>query len=222
LDAGKENCWTGCRIEPALDRAFRRHGRLDVIPESPAFDLVLLVQVLEHVPNPLALLQQLARACRTGGHLLVGVPRFDTLPIHRDYRYVLNGRAHITGYTWACLRMLLAFSGWQPVAPPPAEVGKGGGGRRTTSRLRVLARRVDSIVEGIVERSGEAAAGVERPGDEARAALRAYYARGDSRRLLARFGLLRLAARQADSDRRRAKTARKAAKHGALPGARPV
>lgn len=205
--------WKTCGIEPALDHAFRRHRRLEAVPEGATFDLIVLMQVLEHVANPLQLLRQLAGACRIGGHLLVGVPRFDTLPRHRDYGYVLNGRVHITAYTWACLRTLLGRSGWAPVAPPPDEIGKGGG-RRTTSRLRVLARRVDSV--------DATAADVEWPADEARAALRAYYARGDSRPLLARLGLLRVAARQADSRRRRAKAARKAAKHGAIPGARPV
>jgi SAM-dependent methyltransferase len=185
-----QNCgWQTCGIEPALDRAFQRHRRLDAIPRAAEFDLVVLLQVLEHVANPLDLLRQLAGACRVGGHLLVSVPRFDTLPLHRDYKYVLNGRAHITAYTWACLQELLSRAGWQAVAPPPAEVGKGGGGRRTTSRLRVLARRVDDVAE-------HAASGVARPGDEARVALRAYYA-GTSRPLLARAGLIRLAALQA-------------------------
>ena len=190
LDRLQECGWQTSGIEPALDRAFQRHRRLDAIPRAATFDLIVLLQVLEHVPNPLDLLRQLAGACRVGGHLLVGVPRFDTLPVHRDYKYVLNGRAHITAYTWACLGELLSRAGWQPVAPPPAEVGKGGGGRRTTSRLRVLARRVDDAGK-------HAASGVARPADEARHALRAYYARGDSRPLLARAGLIRCAARQA-------------------------
>lgn len=206
-----QNCgWETCGIEPALHRAFRRHRRLEAVPEGATFDLIVLMQVLEHVPDPLHVLRQLAGACRIGGHLLVSVPRFDTLPLHRDYRYVLNGRVHITAYTWPCLRTLLARSGWAPVAPPPAEIAKGGG-RRTRSRLRVLARRVDGALRE-----------VQRPGDEARAAVRGFYASGDSRSLLAGAGLLRLAARQADSNRRRGKAARKAAKHGAIPGARPV
>jgi SAM-dependent methyltransferase len=205
-----QNCgWQTFGIEPALDRAFRRHGRLHAVPETPTFDLVILIQVMEHVANPLHLLQQLARGTRIAGHLLVSVPRFDTLPVHRDYRYVLNGRAHITGYTWACLRTLLARAGWEPVAPPPIAISKGGGGRRTTSRLRVLARRVEGVVSE-----------AEKPADEARAALRAYYAGGPSRPLLARAGLLRLAARQAHWQRLH--TARKAARQAAASGSTAV
>jgi SAM-dependent methyltransferase len=208
-----QNCgWQTFGIEPALDRAFRRHQRLLEIPEAPTFDVIVTIQVLEHVPNPLHLLRQLAGACRVGGHLLVGVPRFDTLPKHRDYRYVLNGRAHITAYTWACLRTLLARAGWEPVGLPPLEIGKGGGGRRTTSRLRVLARRVDRPVNG-----------ADAPGEDARAAVRGYYAGGDSRPLTARMGLLRLAARTADMNRRRAKADRKAAaRQDTISGSRVV
>jgi SAM-dependent methyltransferase len=200
LDAMQASGWTTSGIEPASDRAFRRHERLFAVPESAQFDLMVLIQVLEHVASPLQLLRQLAAASRPGGHLLLSVPRLDTLPLHRDYRYVLNGRAHIMAYTWACMQTLLARAGWVPVAPPPAEVGKGGGGRVTTSRLRVIARRSEGSLS-------EPA----RPADEARAALRAYYAAGDDRPWPARAGLLRFAARQADGARRRAKAARKAA-----------
>lgn len=194
LDVLQDCGWQTWGIEPALDRAFRRHRRLHAVPDAPRFDLIVAIQVLEHMPNPLQVLRELAGACRAGGHLLLSVPRFDTLPHHRDYRYVLNGRAHITAYTWACLRTLLARAGWSAVAEPPLEISKGGGGRMTTSRLRVVARRVDGHV---AEDGGR--------GRDARAAVRGYYAAEDSRPLAARLGLLRLAARQADRDRRRAK-----------------
>jgi SAM-dependent methyltransferase len=206
LDQLQQCGWQTFGIEPATDRAFHRHRRLEAVPDRPVFDLIILIQVLEHVPNPLQLLRQLAGACRPGGHLLLSVPRFDTLPLHRDYGYVMNGRAHITAYTWGCMQTLLARSGWSPVAPPPAEIGKGGGGRRTTSRLRVVARRFDGETEG-----------APAPGAEARAALRAFYAARDERPWIARAGVIRLAARRADAERRRAKAARKAAKPGAAP-----
>jgi SAM-dependent methyltransferase len=201
LDA-LQNCgWETWGIEPAFDAAFRRHRRLHDIPDEPRFDLILVVHVLEHVPNPLQLLKQFAAASRPGGHLLVGVPRLDTLPTHRDYQYVLNGRVHITAYTWTCLRTLLVRAGWAPVAEPPAEISKGGG-RKTTSRLRVLARRS-------VEQPDYADG---RAGDEARRAIRGYYARHDARPWPARAGLLRLAARRADAQRRRSKELRRASK----------
>jgi hypothetical protein len=120
------------------------------------------------------------------------VPRLDTLPTHRDYRYVLNGRAHIMAYTWPCLRALLARAGWETVAQPLEN-------RHTTSRMRVLARRTDSP-----------AVDTRVPLAVARAAIAGYYAHEDARSRAARMGLIRLAARWADAERQREKAARKA------------
>ena len=96
---------------------------------------------------------------------------------------------------------LLARTGWIPVAPPPLKVGMGSGGRQTTARLRVLARRAEHTVEPAIE----------VPSEDARAALMLYYADSDRRPLAARAGLMRIAARKADAERRRAKSARKVA-----------
>ena len=202
-----QNCgWQTWGIEPAVDRAFQRHRCLAAIPATPAFDLVLAKLVLEHVANPLQLLRQFAGACRVGGHLLICVPRFDTLKDHRDYRYVLNGRAHITAYTSACLRTLLARTGWEAVGFWPDDIAKRGGGRRTTIRMRALARRVERPLPD-----------AESPGDAARAAVSGYYAHGDSRALMSRLGFLRLAARRASVERRHAKAA-KGAGQSTAPG----
>jgi SAM-dependent methyltransferase len=200
LDALQDCGWETWAVEPSSDEAFRRHRRLDTMPGSPTFDLIVCYHVLEHVTSPLALLHEFARAARPGGYLLVHVPRLDTLPTHRDYKYVINGRAHVTAYTWACLRGLLARAGWEPVAPPPDRVAKGRG-RQTVSRLRVIARRVDRVL-----------ALPASPADEARTAVRRYQAGLDGRRLLERMRLYRLAARRKEAHRRRDRTARRAAK----------
>jgi SAM-dependent methyltransferase len=200
LDDLKSAGWATWGIEPATDRAFDRHGRLDEIPDRPMFDLTVCHHVLEHVTNPLGLLRQFAAASRPGGYLLVSVPRLDTLPIHRDYHYILNGRAHITAYTWPCMHGLLARAGWEPVAPPPDRVPKGRG-KLTASRLRVVARRVDRDV-----------ALPASPADTARAAVRGYHAGVDGRSLFERLGWYRLAARQMEARRRGAISARRAAR----------
>jgi SAM-dependent methyltransferase len=96
--------------------AFLRHHRLDVPPEDGSFDLVILHHVLEHVAEPLGLLRQLARSLRDGGVLFISVPRLDKLPIHRDYRYCLNGRTHVMGFSETCLHGLLARAGLTPTA----------------------------------------------------------------------------------------------------------
>ena len=192
LDALQDCGWETWGIESALDTAFVRHRRLDSIPTGPTFDLIVVNHVFEHVTDPLGLLRALAGASRIGGFLHVGVPRFDTLADHRDYKYVINGRAHVTAYTWPCLQGLLARAGWRPVAPPPDRVSKGRG-RQTSSRLRVLARRVVDRVEPLPS-----------PGRAARTAMSRYHADVARRPLFERLGLYRLAARRAEARRREA------------------
>jgi hypothetical protein len=164
------------------------------------FDLVVVNHVFEHVSDPLGLLRRLACACRIGGYLYVGVPRFDTLPFHRDYKYVINGRAHVTAYTWPCLQGLLIRAGWAPVAPPPDRVPKGGG-RQTSARLRVLAQRVEQPVQLPAS-----------PSRSARAAMSRYHGESPQRSLFERLGLYRLAARAAEARRRQSIRSRKADK----------
>ena len=188
--------WDTWGIEPAKDTAFRRHHRLESVPAVPTFDLIAAHHVLEHVPHPLDLLRQFAAASHPTGFLSVSVPRFDTLPVHRDYKYVLNGRAHIVAYTWPCLRALLAMAGWIPVQAPP-DVAAAKADPHASRRLRVLAKR--SASPDIVP----------TPAAAAFAATRDYYRQGDARPWLARAGFLRLSARRQHMARRRALAAAK-------------
>ena len=209
LDALQACGWETWGIDSAVDAAFVRHRRLEAVPTEPIFDLIVANHVLEHVTDPLRLLRDLAAACRIGGFLLVGVPRFDTLPIHRDYKYVINGRAHVTAYTWPCLQGLLARSGWRSIAPPPDRISKGRVGD-TSARMRVIARRVTESVQPL-----------SSPSDAARAAISRYHAdlRGQ-RSLWERLGWHRLAARRAESRRRAAVRFRK--KWGRESSPRPL
>jgi SAM-dependent methyltransferase len=181
LDVLKRCGWETFGIEPAMDAAFSTHQRLTAVPAEPTFDLVIAHHVLEHVTNPLAVLRQLAVATRPGGYVFVAVPRLDTLPTHRDYRYVLS-RVHVTAYTSTCMEGLLARAGWQPVQAPDDEVAISGG-RRTSARLRILARRVT----GKLPTPRNALS-------PARDALRAYYTAAP-RPVLERLGAVRLSAR---------------------------
>jgi SAM-dependent methyltransferase len=168
LDVLQACGWETFGIEPASDAAFARHQRLSDVPAAPAFDLIVVHHVLEHVVDPLALLRQFAAAARPGALLLIAVPRLDTLPVHGDYGYVIS-RVHVTAYTAACLTGLLARAGWATVAAPQDEV-RVAGGRRTTARLRMLARKAAQDVPRPV-----------RPLAPARTALRTYHRRPAAR-----------------------------------------
>ena len=200
LDVFQEHGWDTWGIEPAGDDAFRRHRRLRVVPDSPTFDLIVANHVLEHVTDPLTLLRRFSAASRESAYLFISVPRFDTLPVHRDYGYVINGRAHVMAYTSTCLEGLLARAGWAPVGPPPDRVPKGRG-KTTCSRLRMIARRADetSPLPG-------------SPLTPAREALRLYYREDDGRSFLARLGWHRCAARAIETQRRRLSRNSKSAK----------
>ena len=192
LDAFKSWGWETFGIEPAVETAFPRHTRLTEIPPTPSFDFVIAHHVLEHVADPLSLLRRFAAATREGGYLLIGVPRFDTLATHRDYGYVIS-RVHITAYTSTCLEGLLARAGWKLVEPPQDEVPVSGG-RRTTARLRVIARRVTESVPLPADALAPAIG-----------ALSAYNLVAAPRSVLERAGAVRLAARVFAAKRRRRK-----------------
>ena len=107
-DAG----WETYGIEPSSGVAFLRHRRLEEPPQDRSFDFVFLHHVLEHVRNPLQVLQQLAGALREGGVLFVSVPRLDTLPVHRDLKYCIDGHKHLMCFSQASLTWLLGRAGF--------------------------------------------------------------------------------------------------------------
>jgi 2-polyprenyl-3-methyl-5-hydroxy-6-metoxy-1,4-benzoquinol methylase len=55
-------------------------GRVEEI-ELPAraFDLIIMNQLIEHMPEPLRVLEAVARALRPGGHLFIETPNLDSL-----------------------------------------------------------------------------------------------------------------------------------------------
>jgi SAM-dependent methyltransferase len=136
-DAG----WDTYGIEPSTDVAFLRHHRLDVPPQDGRFDLAILHHVLEHVDRPLDVLRQLAGSLREGGVLFIGVPRFDRVAEHGDFRYCINGRNHVVAFTEACLRGLLARAGFEVAARLDAPELDRALTQGRPLRLRLLARR---------------------------------------------------------------------------------
>lgn len=90
-------------------------GPLDAIRSDAAFDLIVLRQVLEHMPDPLSTLCHCARLLRPGGRLIVAVPNLASWQfafaggdwIHLDLP------RHLAHFTPATLRAALERAGLQ-------------------------------------------------------------------------------------------------------------
>lgn len=139
-DAG----WDTYGLEPSTDVAFLRHRRLDTLPADGRFDLAILHHVLEHVPNPLAVLREIAASLKDGGVLFISVPRIDRLGQHGDFHYCINGRNHLVAFTEPCLRNLLARAGFDVLALLDAPELDRALTHGLPLRLRVMARRTSA------------------------------------------------------------------------------
>jgi SAM-dependent methyltransferase len=189
LDLG----WNTYGIEPSSDVAFLRHTRLERVPPEPRFDFVVLHHVLEHIPRPLDLLTALAASMNAGASIFISVPRLDTLPEHRDFRYCLNGRTHPVSFSELCLRELLGRAGLTFVAAlndPELDAQLTDG---VPLRMRVVACKADG-----------SPAHVGQPLSAALRALRHYRQHGDSAQSwFDRFLPVRTRAFLRDRERRR-------------------
>ena len=141
LDRLQDAGWETYGIEPSTKVAFTRHRQLVEIPQDGSFDFAIVHHVLEHVTEPLRILQQLAGAVRLGGYLFVSIPSLDGLPRHRDLKYCIDGRRHLVALTEACLRGLLSRSGFAVLAKLDSEALNRELTRGLPLRLRLVARR---------------------------------------------------------------------------------
>jgi SAM-dependent methyltransferase len=141
LDRLQDRGWQTFGIEPSTSVAFGRHRRLTSAPQDASFDLIILHHVLEHVKDPLGVLQQLAGALREGGVLFVSLPRLDTLPQHGNLRYCIDGRKHLMCFSEACLTGLLARTGCTTIARVDARELDDALTKGKPLRLRLVARR---------------------------------------------------------------------------------
>ncbi|MHC4593980.1 MAG: class I SAM-dependent methyltransferase [Planctomycetota bacterium] len=126
LNAFRELEWkvTGVEPEEWSCRLARDKYELDVINSTfqeadlkeSSFDVVLLLHVIEHLPNPAKGLSQIARIIRPGGFLVLETPRYDTL-----WFKLLKGRersvilGHIYYFTRKTMQALACMSGFEVV-----------------------------------------------------------------------------------------------------------
>jgi SAM-dependent methyltransferase len=87
-------------------------GRVEALPFGPAsFDLVLCLDVLEHIPDDDAALRELLRVTQPGGHLVVTVPAYPALWSEHDVRNM-----HVRRYRRGALLGVARRAGWDPVS----------------------------------------------------------------------------------------------------------
>jgi SAM-dependent methyltransferase len=122
---------TGVEPSPIGARLAREFYGLDVrnatlegaaFPDG-SFDLVTMVDVFEHIGEPLALLSEVRRVLRDDGLLFVKVPngRYNLFK-HRLFRRALrlrdveifDAKEHVVHYTAETLRAMLAAGGFRP------------------------------------------------------------------------------------------------------------
>lgn len=149
LDAFAWQGWEtfGLEPNPIGQVAARRHRMIETVPAEPAFDFILLNQVLEHLLSPRETLQALARAARPKATIFCAVPDVDTVAQHGDLRYVAAG-VHINSFTSTALQNVLRVAGWAPVrvfprtawGPFTSAAGEG-------NAFAVLARRDGSAAD---------------------------------------------------------------------------
>jgi 2-polyprenyl-3-methyl-5-hydroxy-6-metoxy-1,4-benzoquinol methylase len=86
------------------------------IPDA-SIDVVLMMHVIEHVPDPVQTLREIHRILKPGGHLVLETPRYDTLMFkllgHRERSISCAG--HIYFFTNDSLRKTCQRAGFQVV-----------------------------------------------------------------------------------------------------------
>jgi 2-polyprenyl-3-methyl-5-hydroxy-6-metoxy-1,4-benzoquinol methylase len=81
------------------------------------YDFVLMLEVIEHLPNPALLFRQVVDLVRPGGHLLITTPAVDNLagrflPKHCGH---YTAPSHVSLFTTKAMRVLLEHNGLTPV-----------------------------------------------------------------------------------------------------------
>lgn len=128
LDRIRADGWNATGLEP--ERAVADYSRekfglkiVDGVLPNPAlpehaFDAVILLHVIEHMPDPAASVREIRRLLKPGGMLVVETPRFDSLTfklLGRRERSLSNCNGHIFFFTVPTLQQLLQKNGFEVV-----------------------------------------------------------------------------------------------------------
>ena len=119
--------WQATGVDPWRELpAFTREVQgFDTIPltleqaalPSASADVVILLHVIEHVPDPLATLREIWRVLKPGGHMVLETPRYDTVMFklmgRRERSLRMDG--HIYFYTDETLKQSVETVGFKEV-----------------------------------------------------------------------------------------------------------
>lgn len=116
--------WQLCGLEPDRACVERLRGALGIDVRQgvlrdrlfdPPFDVVTMIHVLEHVPDPVADAAEVRRLLRPGGIFIVEVPSADSygFALLRERWPGLDLPRHLNHFTAAALRRLLERSGFR-------------------------------------------------------------------------------------------------------------
>ena len=126
LDRIRSAGWEAVGLEPNREaanysRKTYNHKIIDgVLPAQSVpdghFDAVVMLHVIEHMPDPSTNVREIRRMLRSGGVLVVETPRFNSLMFkilgHRE-RSIQNCQGHIYFYTEKTLSQTLKNSGFE-------------------------------------------------------------------------------------------------------------
>ncbi len=114
--------WTAVGIErtPEMAEFARTQLGLEVystgvqdIPNNQKFDAIILFQVLEHIAEPLTMLQEVAKRLTPNGKLIIGVPNFDSWQrvFAGKYWFHLDIPRHLVHFSPYSLEQALKLAG---------------------------------------------------------------------------------------------------------------
>jgi 2-polyprenyl-3-methyl-5-hydroxy-6-metoxy-1,4-benzoquinol methylase len=127
LEAFRQDGWDVMGVEPDRNAAKRAHGKLGIVTLNSTLesarlldesvDAVVMLHVIEHVPDPIGTLREIRRILRPGSHLILETPRYDTLMFRMLGRRErsLSCDGHIFFFTTETLRKAYTAAGFELV-----------------------------------------------------------------------------------------------------------
>jgi SAM-dependent methyltransferase len=166
LDYFRKDGWDVMGVEPnrGLNRHAEKELKLTVLPKilpeanfaDGSFDVVLMMHVIEHVPDPQSTLGEIFRILRPGGMLVLETPRYDTLMfklLGRRERS-LSCLGHIYFFTSKTLRAISEAVGFR--VDRSDKVGRSLTIGRLVYNLGVVSRsaKLRNLLQGAARKSG--------------------------------------------------------------------